>query len=269
MSFEENGYLSKSAEIMASEIYQRNKELFVFSHDLIRYALSIRIKIKPDLLTLQEWVCVGLFLRIVEGVQAVLILVNRGLEYDSWVVIRSIFESFFFLIKSSTDNTFVHNYVKADLKEYRKLVNIATQIPKEDTLDINGYSFNEIKEKFENLKLYLNNEIDSTSILKINREQIAKSVNLSEFYDYGYRQASSYVHISPRSLDRYLEFSENKAYHFFPMPSDYYAKAHLVGLCGLLIKSIKSICQFFQLHCDNGLDIFEKRFFKLNGEYNK
>jgi hypothetical protein len=66
MSFEENGYLSKSAEILASEIYQRNGDLFVLCHDLVKFALKIRHEIKKDLSTVQEMVCVGLFLRIIE-----------------------------------------------------------------------------------------------------------------------------------------------------------------------------------------------------------
>ena len=123
MPFDENGFLGKEAEKWAAEMLQRNKKYFELCYEINSFAEKIKYKFIQNQ-TGQKMVVAALFTRLLEGYQTAIILVNRGLEEDARVIIRTVLETLFLLKACCEDKEFVDQYMKSDEKKRLKLMNV-------------------------------------------------------------------------------------------------------------------------------------------------
>jgi hypothetical protein len=247
------------------KIAQKYKDISDLCDDIIKFSIIIGSEINLNIENPQEKVSACLYLRIIDGVQAAISLIMQGFSYDAWVVIRSILEAFFIFKKCCLDKEFTLRYLQSDDLEYKKLVNVALGIPEGDLPQREDYSPEEMREQFNKINSNLKKAIEQHQVKKLIKDQIATDVGLSDFYNFCYRPASGYTHASPRTLEKYLKIDElNNVWRLVLEPDDNAAKAHLIGLSGLLLVSIRSICILFGLQRDDSIHDFEKRIFEIS-----
>lgn len=248
-----------------NKIVEIHGDIYNLCGDIVTSSLIIKPEININMENPQEKVTACLYLRIIDGIRAAILLIERGFSYDAWVVIRSILEAFFIFKKCCDDEEFTLRYLEADDLEHRKLVNVALGIPEGELPQREDYSPEEMKVQFEKINSNLKIAIKENQTKKIIKEQIAADVGLYDFYNYAYRPASGYVHASPRTLDKYLKIDEHdKIWKLVLEPDDNAARAHLIGLSGLLLISIRSICILFHLQREDVINELESKLVKIN-----
>jgi hypothetical protein len=263
MPFKENGFLGKEAGKMAIQIYERNKDFFELCYKINRFAEKIKFKFEVHNQDGQEIIAACLFMKMLEGFQASIILTNRGFAQDTRVVIRTMLEALFLLKTCCEDKEFVVQYINSDEKMRLKWMNIAHNSSFESMHPLKEYATEERRAE-------LKDKIDSENIREIITEEIAKKAGLHELYS-AYRLFSSSTHVSPRSLeDTYIAINENgEISALIHEPTDKDAEIYLITLSECLLIGLKSMCLLFELKEDTAIDGFYDRLKQLSVKSNE
>ena len=242
MSFEKYGFLGKEAKTIDERILVRNKEAFELFYEINRLAHEIKSKFVIHNLDGQEVLAACLFSRVLEGIQAGVILTKIGLEHDVKVIIRSVLESLFPLKICCENDRFYTEYFKSDEAKRLKIMNVAHKYTGKGL-------FRDIREEAtEQVMSELKDKIKREKIKELKVEELARRAGMQEYYDLHYRHCSSVVHSTPRSLERYVNHDGEKISGLIHEPTDKDAQMHLATLAEFLLKSIANISLLFEIN---------------------
>ena len=245
MSFENTGFLGKEAESMSMRIVDKHKKFFALCYDINRFAEKVKYKFDIHNQDDQELITACLFIRLLEGFQATIILASRGLVEDTKVVVRTLLESVFLLKVCCEDKSFLIDYIKSDEIIRLKWMNVADKSEWPFFNPLREYATPEIKTELEE-------KIRREGIKPIKIEDVAKKAELSAFYDAAYRWYSSSTHVSARSLENaYIGINENgDISHLLHRPDDREIEKHLLTVAECLLLALNSTCLLFGLKED-------------------
>ncbi len=111
MPINENDFLGKDASTLAAQIRERNKSLFEFCLEVNRFAQKLKYEVVVHNLDPQGFLAFAFFIRVLESVQAAIILVERGFELEASTILRSAFDSLIYLKCSVEDEQFDYDYM--------------------------------------------------------------------------------------------------------------------------------------------------------------
>jgi hypothetical protein len=191
LSFKANGFLGEQIKAEIQIIYNRNKTLFDFTLDFIKFALEIEQKIELSSSNNIQQILTGLLYgKIINSIQSAYILSKHGLTSDGRVVLRGALEATFILRSICLESDFASKYVETTLQKKLKLIN-SIYNSKEEILKslrdaISKEGIGELQQTIEDGK------IKDFSAL-----EIATKTGLEGAYQTMYRMLSEEVHTSP------------------------------------------------------------------------
>lgn len=200
MSIDKKGFLGEQIHEFSRDIINNNKELFDLCFDFNQFAHEVKYRFQFHSEDERAIIAACLFIRILNGFQAVVILAKYGLPIESNMVLRNLFQTLCILKLVVKNEEFHRKYISTDLVQRRRLFNVAREIsdPVFDELRNDAHEY--IKE--------LSNEIEEREAEEYSVEKLAELANWKLFYNTFYRLLSADTHTSPRSIEEYIALDE-------------------------------------------------------------
>ncbi len=259
MSIESTGFLGNEIEKYSEEIVKWNKDLFDLSFDYNKFAQETKYKFQIHSKDGQKVIAGCLFLKILNTFQGVVILAKYGLQSDSKILLRSLFEPLCILKLVLEDKTFHRKYISTDLFEMRKRFNIAKASPDAVFDELRKIADDEIEKLSSNI---VKSEAEEYKV-----ERLASLANLTSMYNTYYRLLSGTVHTSPRSLDEYISTDdEGNLCSIKWGPTDEGVPIILLAAVEFLRMALNLMIQFFEIEALEQLQALhtrEKEFHRL------
>lgn len=237
-------------------------DLFQYAYDIYRFSSRVKDSI-PKTLSLQELVCATLFLRIFGSYWSCCSLAESGMYTDACVVSRSCCEAVVLLKACMKLQSLYEDYLKTDYQHRLKLLNVI----KHSTSD----TFNEIKDiATEELKESLQEIIQEEAISMPSIESLAKKkgVDLGIFYDIPYRYLSDEVHVSPRTLEKYLIINDKREIQGLTLEPDFKNVPQvMVTNITLMLLADRLVIEQFSLDYAEEVSSFDKKLFEITSQY--
>ena len=141
--------------------------------------------------------------RMVDCYQSTVIISARGLGADGNVLGRVALEALYIAINLANTPGFTEKYVKADLLHRLKMANVIRYDKS------NVFSPEVAKGVTDSFIAALKKEADNEGAETMSTESLAKAAGLEATYQHAYRILSADVHVTARSLSKYLVFDES------------------------------------------------------------
>lgn len=253
MPFDENGFLGDQASALAKNIFERHKTLFALCYEINRFAEMTKFEFSPHSEDRQELVSTCLYIKFLEGIQAVIILAKAGLDADAQIVLRGAYETLIHLVLCVKEKDYSYRYLmKYDVnrlallkkaRERKESDGVWAEIYKLATEDEIKKLEKEIEEKGITIK-------NSRKEFKI--KQLAKKAKLEKLYDSFYTIASDYAHANPLSLKRYVTTDkEGIICQLNHGPCDHFTKSNLVAAFEFSLVALSAMCELFKIDKDS------------------
>lgn len=242
MNYEEQGFLSDETSEIRRITRKAYAHVFAKCEEVNGQAHRLRNAIQLDYDNQLHIVSICLLQRIMDSFQAVVILMDIGLEADSNTIIRSSLETMLVLRKLTEDPGFLVKYLGSEKVHRKNILNAAKTDPKSALRSA-------VKEQALERKLSeIMEDINKFNLKRIHFEQLARDLGLNEWYQLTYRSLSTDAHSLPSSLERYIRFDKDLNISMFDFnPKTNNTKTVLITQCALLLIALDIIEKIF--HC--------------------
>jgi len=248
VTHEFEGVIGDDRAGITETIRETYSDFFELAESVNRTAHDLRSNLRLDPSNTLHLVAICLFQRLIEGLQADIVLSEVGLGPDANAVFRTALEAGFVLIKLNQDPDFLTRYVGLDHINRKKLINVIRDGKITFAPDTRRPSL-------ETILAEINEDIDRLDLAPIHLDQLADSIGMAEWYESIYRQLSSDAHVLPKSLERYEEFSEAGkllGFDFTPnsdeIPATLLTHASFMITCSMAMDSIFVCDRDSELH---------------------
>jgi hypothetical protein len=258
--FDEKGFLGLQAQEFCAEISKRYREWFDLCSDINSFGQKSKYEMNIHNMDGQEVISVCLFLKILNGFQACLILAKYGLVAEAEVLLRSLFEALFIMKACINDEDFTREYVKSDEAKQLKLMKAAYKHDAPIFLETRKYaSIGRMKE--------LQEKKDRKEIKELNVFDVAEKAGLGILYDSAYRLLSDSVHCGPKSLEDYIAGTDDvgRVKSLTVMPIKAELENVFINAAQVMFYALGFIFEFFQIDKKNEMEPLDLRFQKLMG----
>ena len=185
MDFNEKGFLGTVILNFARSVDVCYVQFFEASAKINELAQAVKFELKVHNKDGQEVLAASLFLRVLNGFQATVILSRLGLINDAKVVLRGALESLFILKLLCKDEKFLAEYVGSDEVRRLKWMNVASQNKSALFSEVRTYATLIVRQELEEkIKIKTNDWKELKAI------DIARRAGLLEMYETDYRLLS-------------------------------------------------------------------------------
>jgi len=201
-----DGFISDRGRREAERIASRHAAVFHQLEDTIgkcrTFVVSANITGQDTEEDRQKVIAVVLAVRLLEISEAALLVMKNGMSNEANTLFRVFLDAYFVFANICCDVKFSVDYFRSDEVARLKLLNSAEKHESELFRRINEYATDQ-------LRTDLKQTIREESIQPFNSYAYADNVGCSELYDSMYRLMSSFLHTTPRSLEKYVEEDGN------------------------------------------------------------
>ena len=125
MDFNEKGFLGTAIDEFSKSVQIQYAKFFQLSHQINELAHATKFELQVHNRDPQEYLAATLFLRLLNGFEATVILGAKGLLFEAKVVLRSVIETLFILKLLCKEETFALEYLGSNKVQRLKWMNIA------------------------------------------------------------------------------------------------------------------------------------------------
>ena len=258
MSFDEEGFLSPEVSEFRNKIRSRHRAYFDLLENLNEFCQRTKYRLVCANSDGQRLFAGSLMIKLLNDVQAAIILLERGLASQGQSMLRVALECLIVFTKICQSHEFVEAYIKVGEQDRIKLVRAIYDNPAQMFYDVRP-------ELTVDLIAAIKQTIGETEN-KRNIEQWAKDVDLSHLYDGPYRLFSQEVHSSPRATDQYFtadEIGKVTGFRWGPETENDFS-AELYEAARFLIVGMSTVERLFQLNIERELKDFTVQLSKLD-----
>ena len=197
MDFNEKGFLGTAIDEFSRSAQAQYVKFFELTRQINELAHALKFELQAHNRDHQEYLAATLFLRLLNGFQATVILGIKGLLFEGKVVLRSVIESLFILRLLCKEEGFALEYLGSSKVQSLKWMNIAHENQDPNFESLRQYATKKVREA-------LKKEIERYGLKKLDVETIAKRAGLHHIYNTQYHLLSEQVHCLPISLDPFM-----------------------------------------------------------------
>jgi hypothetical protein len=202
MSLNDDGFLSEDIVEYQRKIRGHYAKYFDMIHRVNVFCQQKKFDLSIPSHDGQKIIAAGLMVKLLNDMQAAILLVERGLGVQAGILIRTGVETLIILSNVWRFDDFWRSYVYSD-QSIRLKLSRAIQSNKSVAFDeVRPYITPEIISQ-------LDQEIKDKGITEEKVIELAKRANLMALYDAHYRIFSQNVHSSPRIIEKYCLFDQN------------------------------------------------------------
>ena len=215
MPFEKHGFLGQQARENTENIRKRHDRLFNLVDEVNEYTHEAIVEVNIDPQDMHQCLVGSLFAKMVQSFQALVILAQYGLESDSNIILRALFDDIFLFGSIIEDKEFAERYIEHERVLQLKLTNAAINNAKDLRFG------KKMMRRLTDRKAELEKEIKAAKDDKkgkrppgddkmFSSERLAKKAGLNAMYQSGYRILSNDVHTSPVSVEAFLNIENGQ-----------------------------------------------------------
>ena len=197
MDFNEKGFLGTAIDEFSKSVQLQYARFFQLSYQINELAHATKFELQVHNRDPQEYLAATLFLRLLNGFEATVILGTKGLLFEAKVVLRSVIETLFILKLLCKEEAFALEYSGSSKVQSLKWMNIAHESQDPNFESVRQYATPKVMEA-------LRKEIKQHGLKKLEVEPIARRADLHHIYNAQYRLLSEQVHCLPISFDPFM-----------------------------------------------------------------
>lgn len=242
-SLNEGGFLSSEIAIWIGKHRKENEKWFSLSEKCNSLGQTILLELNVGNKEFEKLLIVLWFSRSLSHFQAIVLLMERGMLFESQIVLRTLVEVSFSLVALSKNQEIAQDFLKDDKVQQLKSLNTYMNLPKH--LRSRSKKQNKkIKKTIEELKC----EIEQNNYRELKTEFIAQKADMSEYYNSIYTNLCSTVHSRIRDLESHLLLNEKKEIEQLSWGPDVSGlDSVMLAANELLIRCMKQVLQLFEL----------------------
>ena len=259
MSMDEDGFLSNEISNFLPELNAKYGRYIDFASRLNRMAQEQKNEYSCNSLDRKRTIANCLFIKILNGYQACIILLNNMLPFEARAMSRTLCDPIYLLriFSSEIESDFWREYLKYSSVNLRKKVNAALK----NQHSIFNFTREFVNEDFLN---ELNKKASSVDANQFSVEQLAIKAGMQAHYDTVFRYASDEVHCPPDVVFRYVKFDENdEAKGFDWGAKDKNADRIIIDISQMLIMAIGFMDEIHQKPKHKDYDIIVEEWKEL------
>ena len=265
MPFDENGFLGKEALRMAEQIKTTHREFLNLCYEINSFAQRLKsdFEIHEDP---QEFLAACFFIRILEGAQAAIVLVERGLELETSTILRSMFEALVYLKRCVNEVDFPKKYMQyGEIKSLDNLKAILHYKLYEKYEKFEGEEgtkkmISEIEERFSSQGINIGKFKSDFS-----KKKNAENAGMLELYNSFYSVTSDSAHTGLGALEKHLPLNEDgKIIEIAHGPSDKEAGMHLTAIAEFILYASRYACDLFKIDRTQEIEKYHKQLKEIN-----
>ena len=257
MSLDDKGFLSQEIEKYREIIREKNKIYFEYVESINGFCQQEKYNLNIHNRDGQKVFAGCLLIKLLNDIQAVIVLFEKGLVLQGRSILRVALESLITLGKTCESYEFIEKYIRVGERERLKLVRCLRSHPTKVFDDVK-------KELTDDLVREIQEGIGEEETEK-NLEQWAKDVKLHHLYTGAYRLYSQEVHSIPRVLNDYIMVDpqgEIIGFEWGPKEDD--LGAELLEAGRYLIYGMSFINRLFDIDLDQKLKSYDEKYAELN-----
>jgi hypothetical protein len=247
MSLDDAGFLSEDIVNFQKQIREQYAKYFDVIHRVNAFCQQAKFRLSVHTRDGQEMIAACLIIKLLNDMQAALLLAERGLASQTRTLIRTGVEAFIILANVCSVDGFWRSFIYSDQIARRKLLVAIRDNPSTWFDEVRSHVTPELIDQ-------LNQEIREHGITEEKIRQLAHRVDLMVLYDGPYRLYSQNVHSSPRSLEEYCQFDQNEELAGFVWsPQTQGLEAELTVIPRIMILGFVAVNELFDLKLDETL----------------
>ena len=260
MDFNEKGFLGTAIVEFSKSVEEHYAAFFEACSRINELAHAVKFELEVHNKDGQEVLAATLFLRLLNGFQATVILSRLGLVTEAKIVLRSALESLFILRLLCKDEKFLAEYVGSDEVRRLKWMNVASQSKSPLFNELRSYATPSVRQELEE-------KIKRNNWKELKPNDVAHRAGLLEMYEADYRLLSEEVHTLPRSMQYLLKADEAGDVSMFDWgPSAEGIEYVLVTAIRSLFIGLVAVTELFKVNKTEDLAIVDRTLTTLAGE---
>jgi len=226
------------------------KSLFEHAKSLIVHADTIIDKANVHIDNAREQIVAGLFNKILNGANAIILLCEKGYSVEAEIIVRSVLEAFFYMGACINSEDAIKNFLGKPLLEKIRAIGMAKRDPD---------AFNtEIREYLLSIADNVKSQISEQNIMNLSAMKASKLANAYDLYIV-YMIQSDAIHSNPQHLqDTYMVHDENCIQQINIGPNPLKTEDALTALNIVLAMSCKLYRQLFKLAGESEVEKIER-----------
>ncbi len=267
MPFRKYGFLGQEATENILTVRKRYFELFQLVDEVNEYIHKVIGEVKLDPYDMHQSLIGSLFAKMLHSFQAVIILGQYGLESDSNIILRALFDAIFIFGSIVEDREFAEKYVEYQTKTSQlKKVNAA--INNADDLKFDEEMIRKLTDRKEELEKELGidqgenkDKEKGKTVNMFSSEQLARKAGLNAMYQSGYRILSDDVHTSPFSIEAFLNIDKNEEQvKSIKLGPRYEAiKKNCCVAMSIILQTLGGVCTLTRIDRDDEITTLQKK----------
>ena len=220
-------------------------------------AALLQLSMRANNLNPQDLLIMSGFYRVLTSYQGVYLLVERGMDVESKVLLRSMTETTFVVSAASKDKTFVLRFLRGDESSRLRLLQNLVEMPIASTF-LTPEKFAKMQTEVQRLKKLQAQGQNWNPAPKPSK--IAKAAELEALYNQYYSYLCLYAHPTATGMGHYLSLDETgKPNGFRVGRHDEDADANVRTAVVLMLQVLSDVSRFFELNSKPRLSQFAAR----------
>jgi hypothetical protein len=251
VSLNDQGFLSDDITHFQHHIRNRYAKYFDLIHRVNTFCQQAKHRPSINNLDGREMIAACIMIKILNDLQAAILLGERSLTSQARTLIRVGLEAFFILANICRVDDFWRSFILSDQVARLRLLRAIRDNQTVLLEEVRSHVTPELISQ-------LDQEIKEKGITEEKVIELARRVNLMNFYDGAYRLFSQDVHSSPRVLENYGVFDQRDALVSFawgPKTDD--LEAELAIIPRIMILAFAIVNEIFDLRLDETLASFD------------
>ncbi len=265
MPFQKHGFLGQQATDNIQNIRKLHPGLFQLVDEVNEYTQKTITDVRLDSDDLHECLIGTLFAKMFHSFQAAVILSQYGLESDSKIILRALFDAIFVFGSIIEDREFAEKYVEHERVLQLKRVNAAISNAKD--LKFSKEAIRKLRDRKNELERELGIEHGQRKDKQkaaedsmFSSEQLDRRAGLNAMYQSGYRILSDDVHTSPFSIEAFLNIAEGERIKSIRLgPKIDSINKNLCVAMSILLQALAGLCALAKMDRDAEITELQKR----------
>lgn len=255
--FQRHGFLSITAAAEAERFRTHLTGWTGLYYDVNAFAQNVVYQVQPDNRNARQLLAFSCFYRASTAFQSVFLLVERGIDVESKVLLRSMTETAIVLTAIAKQPKFAEEYIRASEDTERKLLKKTLEV-QTDNIFFTTEESKVMRARLDVLEQRKKSDPNWTKEITV--LDIAEKAELGSVYKQHYAYLSMYTHPSPSGMAEYLvtDAAGSITHHRVGRHDDD-AEGNLRVAVVMMLQAASAIGQIFNLSHSDRLSEFDSR----------
>jgi hypothetical protein len=261
-SFAKEGFFSGEVEKEARLFHDRNTQYFTLYRRIASLGYKTISELQNNSRDVRRGIVTCLVIRTLSCYDAIRLCIEKGMEFETRVLLRSQLEAMYTVSACEKDKEFHKVFIKASTRDKHRILSRILQHHEKAKV----YTKKELEQTVSDLKA----KIDNKDVPKLLTKEIAQKAGMDVSYNIVYSFYSLAVHVNPVSLQEYLVWDDNVGIKEIVWGPKYdHGISSMLSSMNTMIVCLLGAAKIFNLNMEAELKEILKQWDKLGNKLKK